>query len=147
MRNSALHTQRSPSRQSCYSEFALPKHGTSRTGCIVPHSILKIQNPRVRVYKTRALIQSLLGENKPYVRISNNNLPRLLWSTHTCKFRSSVGWFDFSLVSRNSAGDAKTTLTDPPASRALLALHSLDVFPSRLYRKAFTCSNTSGWFI
>jgi len=49
------------------------------------------------------------------------------------KFVSSVGLFDFSLVSRNRAGDDKAPLTDSPASRALLALHSLavDVFPSR----------------
>jgi len=50
--------------QSCYSQFALPKHGTSRTSCIVPHSILIIQNPRVGAYKARELVQSLLGENR-----------------------------------------------------------------------------------
>jgi len=63
MRNSALYSQRSPFRQSQYGQFALPKHGTSRTGCNVPHSILKTQNPRVGVYKACALVQSLLGEN------------------------------------------------------------------------------------
>jgi len=63
MPKSALYSQCSPFPQSQYSQFALPKHGTSRTGSIVPHSILKMQNPRVGVYKARALVQSLLEEN------------------------------------------------------------------------------------